>query len=154
MAAIILADDSDRLDQIRRLFREYEAWLEISLCFQDFEQELANLPGKYAPPKGRLYLLEADQQFVGCAALRPLDEITAEVKRLYVNPNYRNRSFGKMLMNKLIAEAGFIGYHRLVLDTLPKMSAAIQLYRSLGFRDTLPYYDNPVEGVVYMELAL
>jgi len=144
----------DGIQQVRALFLEYAAWLKVDLCFQGFEQELAGLPGKYAPPHGRLLLASVDGAPAGCIALRPLESAIGEVKRLYVRPEFRGRGIAKKLAAELVAAARAIGYARLRLDTLEFMRDAAALYRSLGFVEIAPYYDNPLQGAVYMELKL
>jgi ribosomal protein S18 acetylase RimI-like enzyme len=138
----------------RGLFREYEAELGIDLCFQGFERELARLPGDYAPPSGRLLLAWVDERPVGCVALRQIEEGTCEMKRLYLEPSSRRGGSGRRLTLALIREARAIGYHRMRLDTLPVMQAAVELYRTLGFRTIPPYRHNPIEGALYLELDL
>ena len=149
-----LAATPGDVQKARELFLEYAAWLKVDLCFQGFDQELAALPGKYAPPQGRLLLAGAEGELAGCIALRPLEPGMGEVKRLYVRPAFRGRGIAKKLAEELIAAARAIGYARLRLDTLAFMREAAALYRSLGFVDIAPYYDNPLPGVVYMELKL
>jgi ribosomal protein S18 acetylase RimI-like enzyme len=145
--------------QARALFEEYAAWLDVDLCFQNFEQELASLPGAYAPPRGRLLLAGPHELPVGCIALRPLpheSQATAigEIKRLYVRPEARSSGLGRSLVETLLAEARAIGYRELKLDTLAGMTAARTLYTTLGFRECEAYYPNPLHGTVYMTLAL
>ena len=142
------------IERARSLFREYETSLGVDLCFQGFEQELAGLPGAYARPSGRLLLAVDDGRPAGCIALRPLGADGCEMKRLYVRPEFRGRRVGRLLAERLLAEARAIGYARLRLDTLPSMKEAIPLYRSLGFAEIAPYYANPVPGALFMELAL
>ena len=142
------------LDEIARLFREYESSLDVDLCFQGFEEELASLPGEYGAPDGRLYLLTVDGQTAGCAALRRFDPDTAEMKRLYVRPEFRASGLGLQLAQQIIADARAAGWRRLVLDTLPSMGKAIELYLALGFRNIEPYRDNPVPGARYLGLDL
>lgn len=138
----------------RDLFTEYADWLQVDLCFQGFAQELATLPGKYARPRGRLFLAGAPEA-VGCIALRPLEEEgVAEVKRLYVRPAARGTGLGRALAEAVVRDAREIGYRELRLDTLPTMGDALRLYKRLGFVERSPYYHNPVPGTVYMSLAL
>jgi putative acetyltransferase len=143
-----------QLETVRALFREYEKWLGISLCFQGFEQELATLPGDYAPPRGRLFLATVGGEIAGCVALRALDDATGEMKRLYLREALRGRGLGRQLAIACIDAAREAGYAHLRLDTLPVMREAIALYRSLGFRDVEPYRANPIAGALYMELDL
>jgi putative acetyltransferase len=143
------------LDDVRALFREYEAWLGHDLCFQGFEQELASLPGKYAPPKGRLLLAELDGRLAGVIAMREFEPGVCEMKRLFVRDFARGHRVGRALAERLVAEAKAAGYRAMRLDTLPeRMAPANTLYESLGFRDTSAYYANPLSGVRYMELDL
>jgi putative acetyltransferase len=152
---IIQAHSADRVAHARELFREYEAWLEVDLCFQNFDKELAELPGKYAPPDGRLLLAVENGKVAGCVALRKIGEGICEIKRLFLRPQFRGKGLGRQLAELIIAEAKQIGYQRMRLDTLPpKMNDAIALYRSLGFKEIEPYYDNPVPGAKFMELDL
>jgi len=141
---------SEDLDEIRVMLREYAAWLEVDLCFQNFEQELAGLPGDYAPPRGRLLIAEG----AGCVALRPIDEETCEMKRLYLRPEHRGSGLGRRLVMAIIEEARSIGYRRIRLDTMPKMDSAQKLYASIGFRDIEAYRYNPEPGARFLELDL
>jgi putative acetyltransferase len=143
------------------LFVEYAQGLQVDLCFQGFEEELATLPGAYAPPRGRLLLAGAPDSAFGCIALRPLavtspgtEGFVGEVKRLYVRTPYRRQGWGLRLARALLDEARMIGYRELRLDTFDWMTSARALYSSLGFRDRAPYYDNPLAGVVYMACTL
>jgi ribosomal protein S18 acetylase RimI-like enzyme len=151
---IIQASSLAQVGQARELFQEYEASLGISLCFQHFERELAELPGAYAPPEGRLLLACADGAPVGCVALRKLADGVGEMKRLYLRPSGRGQKLGRRLALAVIEEARRIGYARIRLDTLPAMREAIGLYRSLGFTEIEPYTHNPVPGALFMELRL
>jgi len=143
--------------QARLLFEEYAASIGVDLCFQNFSAELATLPGAYAPPRGALLLAGPALRPCGCVALRALpdgDPLIGEVKRLYVRPDARGSGLGRALVLQALAEANAIGYRELKLDTLPTMAAARALYASLGFRECAAYYRNPLDGVVYMSLAL
>jgi len=148
------AETPEQIEEVRRLLREYEASLGVSLCFQGFERELATLPGEYAPPAGRLLLAFETGQAVGCVALRKLDDETCEMKRLYLRPEFRGKGAGRLLALAIIDEARKIGCNKMRLDTLPSMREAIALYESLGFKRIEPYYPNPVPGAVFMELKL
>jgi GNAT superfamily N-acetyltransferase len=152
---ITQATTSADVAQARTLFKEYEASLGISLCFQNFEQELNNLPGDYAPPTGRLLLVREFDQLVGCVALRRLGPDVCEMKRLFVRPAYRNKGLGRVLVEAIIEEARNIGYAHMRLDTLPgRMDRAIELYRSIGFVEIPPYTHNPVDNATFMQLDL
>lgn len=149
------ARSAGEIEQARELFREYSAWVEIDLCFQNFEKELAELPGSYAAPAGRLLLAFHDAQLAGCVGLRNLGAGTCEMKRLFVRAGFRGKGLGRHLIEAVMREAREIGYERMRLDTLPpKMNDAIALYRSFGFKEIAPYYDNPVPGAKFMELSL
>ena len=151
--AIREAQSAEDITHARELFREYADWLAIDLSFQNFADELATLPGKYAPPRGRLFL--AGEPPVACIALRPLDEAgVGEVKRLYVRDAARGTGLGRTLAETVIEHARGIGYRELRLDTADWMRDALRLYAKLGFRECSPYYHNPMPGAVYMSLVL
>jgi len=155
MLAIVEALSSDQIDIARTLFREYADSIGVDLCFQGFDDELQTLPGRYAPPRGGLFVAFNDGQPVGCVALRPIDpDPIAELKRLYVRPAGRGLGVGRALALKAVERAREAGYHAVRLDTLATMSDAQRLYRALGFREIPAYTFNPLPGVVYMELDL
>ena len=155
MLTITQTNSPEQIDEARTLFREYEAWFGMSLCFQDFENEVATLPGKYAMPDGRLYLAYSDEKLAGSIALRKLEDGVCEMKRLFVRDDFRGAKVGVTLIEKLIADAKEIGYQKMRLDTYPpKMGKAVKLYESHGFVAIPPYYDNPHSDVLFMELAL
>jgi ribosomal protein S18 acetylase RimI-like enzyme len=140
--------------EVHTLFEEYAASLEVDLCFQGFEQELAALPGDYARPNGRLLLACWNDEVAGCVALRRIGTHVCEMKRLYVRPAYRSHGVGRALALRVIGEARQAGYRSMRLDSLPSMKSALRLYRTLGFQDIAPYRDNPVEGTAFLELQL
>jgi ribosomal protein S18 acetylase RimI-like enzyme len=152
---LVDASSAEDLAAARRLFRAYSDWLAVDLGFQDFEQELASLPGAYAPPQGRLLLAKVAGDAAGCVALRPLEPGICEMKRLWVEPGFAGAGLGRELALAIIQAARDAGYRRMRLDTMPaRMPAAQHLYGTLGFREIPPYYHNPLEGVVMLELAL
>src|SRR5579862_906787 len=171
------AESAAEIEQIRELFMEYAKSLGFSLCFQGFDQELAGLPGDYAPPEGRLLLVEYDGQLAGCGALHKVeghesrvasgeagikvtdntqaDERICEMKRLYLRPDFRGKGLGRALAERILQEARGIGYGKLRLDTVePVMKDAVAMYRRMGFREIEPYRENPMAGTLYMELDL
>jgi putative acetyltransferase len=150
----ITSADHPLLPALRELLLEYQRWLGIDLCFQDFEREMAQLPGDYAAPAGRLYVARVDSAVAGCVALRRHDAHSGEMKRLYLRPAFQGQGLGRLMAQHIVADARQAGYERLLLDTLPMMHAAQGLYASLGFKDTAAYVHNPVEGVRYMALPL
>jgi len=152
------ADSGRSLDACRELFREYASALGIDLCFQNFDAELAGLPGAYAAPGGALLLAWCDGELAGCGALRPLPEAdepnACEMKRLYVRRAFRRFGLGRLLAQALIDRAQATGYSAMLLDTLDDMEAARELYGSLGFVEVPPYYYNPIPGAHYLRVAL
>jgi putative acetyltransferase len=142
------------VEEVRGLLRAYAEALPFALDFQDFDRELAELPGAYAPPRGALLLARIDGRPAGCVALRPLDGETCELKRLFVRASARGSGLGRLLVTAIVAEARALGYTRMRLDTTPGMEAAQALYAELGFRETEPYTHNPVPGTRFLELAL
>lgn len=154
MINIIQAEGTDEIAESRVIFREYEDWLGVSLCFQGFEEELAALPGKYARPDGRLLLAYSNTAVAGCIAFRPLDKDTCEIKRLFVREQFQGQGLGRVLLERLIDEARIAGYKKIRLDSwIPRMGKAIGMYRSHGFYEIEPYNENPYE-MIFMELAL
>jgi GNAT superfamily N-acetyltransferase len=145
---------AEDIDVARALFEEYAAALEIDLGYQGFADELANLPGCYASPCGRLLVAWVGDEAAGCVALRPLEGNACEMKRLYVRPAFRSGGVGKQLAEAVIAEARQIGYAVMRLDTVPKLEAATRLYEALGFVRREAYYETPLVGTIFMERAL
>jgi len=144
-----------QITQARELFLEYAQSLGFSLCFQNFDKELTDLPGEYSPPAGRLLLAELDGQLAGCVALHKLELGICEMKRLYLRPQFRSKGLGRVLADCIISEARQIGYKRMRLDTVePVMKDAVGMYRKLGFKEIAPYCSNPMAGTLYMELQL
>lgn len=150
--------DSSDLDQVRLLFQEYAQALNVDLCFQHFDEELAGLPGEYAAPRGSLLLATVGGEIAGCCALRPLDGVdyasACEMKRLYVRPPYRGLGLGRMLAEAILEQARQAGFGCVLLDTLDDMEAARALYDDLGFEDIPPYYFNPIAGAHYLKVDL
>jgi ribosomal protein S18 acetylase RimI-like enzyme len=151
---IIDGHPKDRLPAVRELFAEYAASLEVDLSFQDFDSELAELPGDYAPPGGRLLLALEGDDTAGCVALRPYEPGVCEMKRLYVRPAFQGTGLGRRLAEAIVEAGREAGYGSMRLDTLPSMTAARSLYRSLGFEEIDAYRPNPVHGTTYFELRL
>jgi len=154
MITLVQVETPQQVEDVRQLLREYEASLNVSLCFQGFEKELAELPGDYAPPRGRLLLAYDDGRPAGCIALRALNDETCEMKRLYLRPGFRGKGAGRRLAMAIVEQARNLGYERMRLDTLAAMREARALYQSLGFKPIEPYYHNPHPGAEFMELEL
>jgi putative acetyltransferase len=153
--ALSQAESPAQIAQARELFLEYAQSLGFSLCFQNFDKELAGLPGDYASPDGRLLLADFDGQLAGCVALHKLEPGICEMKRLYLRPQFRGKGLGRVLADRVIAEARQIEYERMRLDTVePVMKDAVAMYRKIGFREIAPYCENPIAGALYMELQL
>ncbi|MEO6409346.1 MAG: GNAT family N-acetyltransferase [Burkholderiaceae bacterium] len=155
---LMSADTPARIDEARVIFQEYAQSLDIDLCFQDFDAEVADLPGVYAPPSGQLLLAWVDGELAGCGALRGLPDCdhanACEMKRLFVRPAFRRFGLGRMLAQQLLDEARHYGYSSMLLDTLDEMEAARELYASLGFEEVAPYYFNPIAGAHYLKADL
>ena len=154
MSLEIRAAAAGDVEQVRRLFEEYWAAFGFTPCFQNFAAEVAALPGAYQPPDGRLALAWEGNTAAGCMALRRFDPDRAEVKRLYVRPAFRGRGTGRALLEWIVAEAGRAGYRELVGDTLPVMSAALEMYDRFGFERTGAHGGEPVPGAIYLRLRL
>lgn len=152
------ADTEELLDAARAIFREYAQSLDVDLCFQGFEEEVAALPGEYQEPAGQLLLAYVDGQLAGCGAIRRLADVdyanACEMKRLYVRPGHRGSGLGRLLAQALLDEARRAGYSTMLLDTLDEMEAARSLYGSLGFAEIPPYYYSPVAGAHYLKTEL
>jgi putative acetyltransferase len=151
----VQVQSDSQIEQVRQLFLEYARSLGFSLCFQNFDQELANLPGDYSPPYGKLLLAEFEGELAGCVALHKLENEICEMKRLYLRPQFRGKGLGRALATRIIAEARDLGYSRLRLDTVESaMQDAVAMYLKLGFRKIDPYCENPMPSALYMELVL
>jgi carbonic anhydrase len=155
---VIGPGDTTELDQVRQFFRNYAAWLGVDLCFQNFDEEMATLPGRYAAPQGRLFYAEVDdggeKRGAGCVGIRPFAGGACELKRLYVDPAQRGLGIGRLLALAAIRVARELGYHKILLDTLPAMRIAVKLYRELGFLEAPAYYQTPAEGTMFLALDL
>ena len=151
---IVLAASDEDVAQVRRLFQEYWDSFGFTPCFQNFGRELAELPGKYAPPEGRLGLALVDGRPAGCVALRRIDAARCEAKRLYVKPEARGHGLGGALLAWVIAEARAAGYRELLGDTMPVMQRALAMYDRLGFERTGPYAAEATAGAIYLRLKL
>lgn len=155
---LVTPSSPDQYDAVREIFREYAQALGVDLCFQQFDQELADLPGEYAAPRGALLLATIDGELAGCCALRPLDAAdypnAAEMKRLFVRKPFRNFGLGRHLAEATLDAARAAGYSCVLLDTLDDMEAARALYEELGFEDIPPYYHNPIAGAHYLKVDL
>jgi GNAT superfamily N-acetyltransferase len=155
---LLTPESSVQFEATRAIFREYAAGLGVDLCFQNFEAELATLPGDYAAPAGQLLLAYVDGQLAGCGALRPLADVdyanACEMKRLFVRPGFRRFGLGRLLAQALLDEARGAGYSAMLLDTLDDMEAARELYATLGFEEIPPYYFNPIPGAHYLKADL
>lgn len=154
MAELVHVRSGDVVSLVRALFEEYASSLGIDLCFQNFDEELRNLPGDYALPGGVIVLARVEGAPAGCVALRKLEGDVCEMKRLYVKPEYRGRGIGRALAEAVIGDARTLGYASMKLDTLASMTEANGLYRSLGFKECRPYRYNPCACPVFMELVL
>lgn len=144
----------DHIDEVKTLFNEYHKMLGVNLCFQNYDDEMNTLPGKYSFPDGRLYLIYCDWQLAGCIALRRHDENRCEMKRLFIRPQFRRLHLGQLLVEKIIQDAKSIGYHEMLLDTLSTLESAVNLYRKMAFEEIPPYYANPLQDVLYFKLKL
>ena len=153
-----IASTPEELDAVRQLFQEYANQLGVDLCFQNFAQELRELPGEYAAPRGALLIARVGNALAGCCALRPLDAAdypnAAEMKRLFVRPVYRGLGLGRLLTEGILDAARQSGYDCVLLDTLDDMEAARALYEELGFEEVPPYYFNPIAGAHYLKADL
>jgi len=150
----IQADTTKHFTDVRSIFSEYQNYIGIDLCFQDFQTELDKLPGKYSSPQGCIILVYDKEICIGCVALRPITNSICEMKRLFVKPEYQGKKIGKELTRRIIKKAVEIGYSKMRLDTLATMKTAIRIYTQAGFKEIAPYYDNPMKNVKYFEYKL
>ncbi|MEZ5932546.1 MAG: GNAT family N-acetyltransferase [Alphaproteobacteria bacterium] len=149
------ATSSEDISHIRRLFRAYADWLNVDLCFQGFDEELAGLPGNYAAPHGRLLLARVGGEVAGCVAVRPLEDGICEMKRLWVEPGFAGHGIGRRLAETIVEAGRELGYRAMRLDTMPeRLKAAGHIYETLGFKRIPDYYHNPLEGTAMFELNL
>lgn len=144
----------DDIDMIKLLFGEYTSMLGVDLGFQNYDDELQNLPGGYALPHGRLYIAHYDDQLAGCIALRPIDNNCCEMKRLFVRPTFRGQGIGKALAEKVISDAKEMEYQAMLLDTITSLSSSIALYKKLGFYEIEPYRFNPLPNALFLRVQL
>lgn len=151
---IIIQARAEDLLEVKSLFSEYASSLGIDLSFQNFDRELAELPGEYAPPNGCILIARKESEIVGCVAMRRISDEICEMKRLYVRPRFRGGGLGNRLAESVIREAKGRGYQKMRLDTLPSMKEALDLYESLGFKQIAPYRHNPIQGAVFLQLDL
>lgn len=152
---IIVAQTTEQFEESKKLMLEYSQTLGVSLCFQNFDKELANLHTLYAQPKGIMLLLGDEKgQYSGCVGIKYKTDDMCELKRLYLQDSKKGQGFGKMLLYEAFKYAKELGYKKMVLDTLPTMKTAIALYEKEGFRKIAPYYENPVEGAIFFEKIL
>lgn len=155
MINFVLAETPEQIEQARRLFQEYQMWLNLDLSFQGFERELATLPGRYAPPEGCLLLAIKNENILGCVALRKIDSEICEMKRLFVRETARGNGIGRELVKELIEQARRIGYRKMRLDTLSgQMNTAQNIYSAFGFREIQAYYETPFAETIFMEMSL
>ncbi|MDQ2870754.1 MAG: GNAT family N-acetyltransferase [Acidobacteriota bacterium] len=154
MIEIVDGSGPREIAEVRALLLEYQASLDVDLGFQGFAREVAELPGGYAPPSGRLLLARVDGLAGGCIALQAISGEVCEMKRLYVRPACRGSGLGRLLVARLIGDARSIGYRRICLDTLPSMTRAAAMYEALGFEEIPPYRHNPVPGTRFLALSL
>jgi putative acetyltransferase len=154
MSELYFAHSPEDMDAAREIFEEYQAFLQVDLCFQGFRQELAQLPQPYHSPNGCIIFAKINGEVAGCVALRPLASGICEMKRLYVRPAFRGHHLGRLLVEELLTFARQRGYHTMQLDTLARLTEAVQLYRRFGFEEITPYNDTSLEGIMYFGLRL